>query len=653
MKKKISETEDRQKESRREIGQLIQKSYEVMTSHPDECIELAGKAKELSDKAGDRIGLGYALMHLGLGYFHKDELAKALEYYKQAEEIFEAAHDVYGLRSIYNNIGVVYHHWRDRDKALRYYQLNLDLEAELPNPRLNASIMSNIATIHTWARELDLAREWLHKSLAFARQANHPNGEALALNSMAHICFLEDRLDEAQELIERAIQLRRDTGDLIGEINSLESLADIYKKREDYPRALEVLETAMEKARQMDSKHAISHISLMLAELAKISGDDAARMQHLQTCLKHASAWQFRDLEINALRELAQLYEKKRRYKKALETYWRYQDQKNYLINEEKNRTIHQLRMQMEVSEKEHEMEMIRRSNLSLEKKNRLISRQKNKLEKAEKTLLELNRTLEQRVMEEVAKRRAQEEAMIQKSKLESLGRLSAGIAHEINQPLGMISLGIENLLHQIEKGVPNKEYLQKKTVYFTHNIDRIKTIIEHVRLFSRDQQDDNTSKTDMTEIVHNALSMITLQCKHENINIHFEHPPQAVYIVANPFRIEQVVLNLLSNARDAVLERFDIFNDQKSIRIDLAANRDCVLLEIRDNGAGMTEEIRQRVFEPFFTTKSQSKGTGLGLSICYGIINDLGGTLSCESVSGEGSTLRVELPNLFEVTQS
>jgi len=188
-------------------------------------------------------------------------------------------------------------------------------------------------------------------------------------------------------------------------------------------------------------------------------------MQHLQTCLKHASAWQFRDLEINALRELAQLYEKKRRYKKALETYWRYQDQKNYLINEEKNRTIHQLRMQMEVSEKEHEMEMIRRSNLSLEKKNRLISRQKNKLEKAEKTLLELNRTLEQRVMEEVAKRRAQEEAMIQKSKLESLGRLSAGIAHEINQPLGMISLGIENLLHQIEKGVPNKEYLQKKTV--------------------------------------------------------------------------------------------------------------------------------------------------------------------------------------------
>jgi signal transduction histidine kinase len=155
-----------------------------------------------------------------------------------------------------------------------------------------------------------------------------------------------------------------------------------------------------------------------------------------------------------------------------------------------------------------------------------------------------------------------------------------------------------------------------------------------------------------MTEIVQNALSMITLQCKHENINIHFDHPPQAVFIVANPFRMEQVVLNLLSNARDAVLERFDIFNDQKSIRICLAARRDKIVLEISDNGAGMTEEVRQRIFEPFFTTKSQSKGTGLGLSICYGIINDLGGTLSCESVSGEGSTLRVELPNLFEGTQ-
>jgi tetratricopeptide (TPR) repeat protein len=156
MKTKMREKEDRQKESRREIGQLIQKSFELMTSHPDECIELAGRAKELSEKAGDRIGLGYALMHIGLGYFHKDELAKALEYYKQAEDIFEAAHDVYGMRSVYNNIGVVYHQWRERDKALRYYQLNLDLEAQLPNPRLNASIMNNIATIHTWAREFDL-----------------------------------------------------------------------------------------------------------------------------------------------------------------------------------------------------------------------------------------------------------------------------------------------------------------------------------------------------------------------------------------------------------------------------------------------------------------------------------------------------------------
>lgn len=637
-----------QSRSRIEIGSLIKRAFEVVTSAPDECIELARKALELSNKSRDRLGLGHAFMHIGLGYYHKGDLAVALDYYKQAEEVFLTDRELYGLRSVYNNIGVVYHNWRDRDKALHYYQLNLDLEAELPNPRLNSSIMNNIATIHTWSNDFDLAREFVHKSLAYAKQANYPYGEALALNSLAHICIRENKLDDAEKLLEQSLELRNTIGDVSGMITCFEHLAGIHVQRGEHAKARKLLDLAMEKAVQMDSKQEISYLSLQLGELAKQDGDIILQKSYLKKCIELASANQYRDHEINALRELALVYEHEKRYKLALETYWRYQDQKNYVIDQDRNRNIQQLRMQMEVAEKEREMKLVRETNLRLEKKNRQISRQKSKLEKAETKLLELNRTLEQRVEEEVGKRRQQEQLVIQKSKLESLGRLSAGIAHEINQPLGMISLGIQNLLEQLDNGAPDKAYIAKKTAYFEENIDRIRRIIEHVRLFSREQQDDSSEKTDLIEIVQNALSMITLQCKNHNINISFDHPSQPVHIIANKYRVEQVVLNLLSNARDALEERFDQFNDQKRITISISLKAKWINLEIRDNGAGIKEDVVPHIFDPFFTTKSETKGTGLGLSICYGIINDLGGGIFCESSPSEGTTMRVELPNLF-----
>jgi len=290
-------------------------------------------------------------------------------------------------------------------------------------------------------------------------------------------------------------------------------------------------------------------------------------------------------------------------------------------------------------------MALIRKINLALEKKNKLISRQKNKLEKAEKALIEWNCTLETRVNDEIMKRQQQEQLVIQKSKLESLGRLAAGIAHEINQPLGMINIGIQNLFNKLSAGKVSKEYAAEKAEHFTQNIERIRRIIDHIRLFSRDQQSATPEPTDTRDIITNALSMLQAQCSEHNIKIIIHLPDLPLTVFGNKYRLEQVLLNLISNAKDAVEEKYDSFDDAKRITIRNFQTDQMISIEVEDNGSGICSEHLDRIFEPFFTTKSEGMGTGLGLSICYGIIHDMGGSITCRSEIGKGTVMSIALP--------
>jgi C4-dicarboxylate-specific signal transduction histidine kinase len=513
---------------------------------------------------------------------------------------------------------------------------------------LRINTLNNIGNIHYWAHDFESAHNCFLRALEEADKIDFPYGKSLSLASMGDLLIKQERVDEGLIFLKQAIELRKKTNNIHGLIHDLHSIAGAYMGNNDLQEAETCLEQARSLAKENNYKRLLASILLSYAELYKLRNEQENQIALLEECIGYATAENYRDTAANALRELAQAYEERRELKKALKSYWQYQEIKNYLIDENKNLSIHQLRMQMEVAEREREMALIRKTNLTLEKKNRQINRQQSKLEIADEKLRYWNSELEQRVREEVAKQQQQQQLLIQKSKLESLGRLAAGIAHEINQPLGMISLGIQNLLDQLETGILDIGYIEKKAHYFNENLNRIRKIIEHVRLFSRDQQDDTVAKTDLIEIVQNALSMISLQCKNQSILLDFEHPHRAVYILANKYRVEQVVLNLLSNAQDAIEERFDRFHDQKRIAIYLKSESGKIALRIRDNGVGISEELKQQIFDPFFSTKSENKGTGLGLSICYGIVNDLGGNIACESTLETGTTMTVEFPDLF-----
>jgi PAS domain S-box-containing protein len=267
----------------------------------------------------------------------------------------------------------------------------------------------------------------------------------------------------------------------------------------------------------------------------------------------------------------------------------------------------------------------------------------------AEMDLFELNSHLENRVMEEIKRVEQQQQLLVQKSKLESIGELSAGLAHEINQPLGGISMGLDNIQFKMLDKSLTDSYLKSKIETLFGDIERIRNIINHVRVFSRDQDKLVMETVDIKLVVDNALTMVRRQLLDQHVDVRTCLPDQDFYTLGNGYRLEQVLLNLLSNAKYAVEERARkaASSEQyvKLIMISLESEGEDNYILVEDNGTGIDEKIIPNIFNPFYTTKSEEKGTGLGLSISYGIIKEMKGTISVESEINKYTRIIIKLP--------
>jgi PAS domain S-box-containing protein len=280
------------------------------------------------------------------------------------------------------------------------------------------------------------------------------------------------------------------------------------------------------------------------------------------------------------------------------------------------------------------------------------IKKAKTALEEANKKIISINKNLEKRIHEALKKQESQSTLLIQKSKLESLGELSAGIAHEINQPLGIISLAFENLKVKITSGKLTPDYLNSKFESIYKNISRIREIIDHIRTFSREQDSFILDKVDVNKIVRRTLNLIGAQYRNHNIKIRLEVKEDLGFTVGSNFKLEQVILNLLSNAKYA-LEEKAIYMDEteyvKEILISTESTKKKIILKIEDNGEGIKSQYLARLFDPFFTTKPEGFGTGLGLSIVYGIVKDMRGDIIVNSKEKKFTKFTISFPRFPE----
>lgn len=248
---------------------------------------------------------------------------------------------------------------------------------------------------------------------------------------------------------------------------------------------------------------------------------------------------------------------------------------------------------------------------------------------------------------------------LYQHGRMISLSEMAAGVAHELNQPLNGISTFAEGLLIRIERGIKiDKKKIKSILKEILVQTERMSEIINHVRIFARDFESLPQQKITAKQIIQGCLKLVGTQLRDQQIDVSVKmHPPGLSFLV-NEYQLQQVLLNLIYNARDAVDEkekiakRENVYPDNNWYKkIEITAFREkngdqgFHVIEVRDNGIGIPEDKMGNLFQPFFTTKEPGKGTGLGLSTSYGIISEYGGIIEAESDHGEGAVFRVLLP--------
>jgi two-component system NtrC family sensor kinase len=225
-------------------------------------------------------------------------------------------------------------------------------------------------------------------------------------------------------------------------------------------------------------------------------------------------------------------------------------------------------------------------------------------------------------------------------ARLASLGRLAAGVAHEINNPLAIINekAGLIKDLITFRGEYQHDQRLEELIDSVLASVERCGAVTKQLLGFAR-QTDVRMSEFPVRKIIGDVLSFLEKEASYRNITLNLDVPDSLPALVSDRGKLQQIFLNLINNAFQAV-------NDGG--RIDIAAkvvDAEHVVVSVSDNGCGISEENRQKIFDPFFSTKKRSGGTGLGLSISHGLVQRLGGQIAVESELGKGTTFTVTLP--------
>jgi PAS domain S-box-containing protein len=252
------------------------------------------------------------------------------------------------------------------------------------------------------------------------------------------------------------------------------------------------------------------------------------------------------------------------------------------------------------------------------------------------------------RVHELVERHRTEEERnrlqqqLAQSQRLESIGTLASGVAHEINNPLNVVMNFAQLILD--DSGVSDSA--REFAVSIQKESDRMAKIVRNLLSFSRNDKEGH-SRADLATVIATTVELIQSSIRKDDIELVLDVPEGLPQVRCRSQQIQQVLMNLLTNARDAVNARFQVHPGPRRIRVSALQLEEVrhIRVTVEDNGGGVPEKIAGRLFDPFFTTKAKDQGTGLGLSISYGIMTEHKGRLWFDSEPGRGARFHFELP--------
>ena len=629
-----------------------------LTTDAEKAVNYAQLALSIAKEVNDKKGEATAYSNLGMGYYFLSEYEELLDYYKKSLSTYKSIGDQEGISTLattfyrlrnfqqsldnykrsllillseqdspkeqvvetYENIGNAYKNLGDYHLALESYTKGLDMLNDSTDDK--TILWGKIGEIYFNLEEYDSALEYF--ILLYDQKVLREDlpGISEVLNRMASTLYLKSDLVRSEKLFDEALQLQISLNDHLGASVSFMNLGKISKDRKQYLNAISNYNKSIKLAQVINNKSVL-------------------RTDYM---------------------ELSTLYMLQNNYKKAYEYQVLYSDISDFLSQEQKVEEFTNTLVVNDLEKKNQENAILQAKNenyrLRLEKEN--LSKWRMSFGFTILVILILvfiiyyryylkrveNMNLEHRINEALKKQEEQQQIIVHQSSLSSLGELAAGIAHEINQPIQNISLSAEGIKFELLEKQPDNAFLKQSINEIFEDIIRVREIVDHIRVFSSGQKESVYESFSVSDCVESAVSMIRRQYQNHNIELSLFLNHKIPQVVGNPHKVEQVVHNLLSNARDAVEERFGRESGfVKKISIKTGEEGQRVFIEVRDNGIGIPQDKKTDIFLPFITSKQLGKGTGLGLSISYSLVNEMKGRIEVQSRVMEGTSMKVVFP--------
>ena len=617
------------------VAALLAQAQAAIPDRPNEILALAQDALRLSEASGDRLGHASAMMYTGFGQYLLSDHEAALATLTRALAELEPLGDLNarslalgGLASVHGSMG----HYEEAQEAARE---NLRVACALGDREREGWVRVTLANHLLDLGQSEAAIQEGEASLHIFAELDDGNGQARAHAILGGALRQLGRLAEARAHVESALRLAREGGVLLTEARALDDLGRVTGAEGDHGAALELHRRALALRETVGNRQAEASSHLRIGEtlLALERPDEALASLHLAYEIAEAARAEPRAAEVD--RALAQAYEDCGDVGRALAHFKRFHERREALLDAQARSRIHTLQVRAEADRAIQEAEIARVRTDELGAAN----------DELEAALDELQQT---------------QRRMVQAEKLASLGRLSAGLAHEIQNPLNFVSnfadLNVDlasDLAAEVRSAnPPPPAELAEDLRTIAANARRVRdharradgivgSLLGHVRDVGGRRQ-----RARVETLLDGAAAPLLARAPDVSVERHY-HPDLGELEVV-PGSLQRAFVNLIQNAIQALRRRAETEVEGYTPRLTLSAEPYPGGVEIRvvDNGPGIPAPHCGLVFEPFFTTKPPGEGTGLGLSLAYDIVTEgHGGTLAVYSREGEGATFTVSLP--------
>jgi len=664
------------------VNALIELSGSYLRSDLELALKYANEAADLAKKLNFKRGQAYALKSAGMTYYYQGKYFETLDYWEPSLSIFQSINDKLGTANMLNNIGTISFNKGDDEKALTYYLESLKASEEINNKLRIVTALLNIGAVYfNKENTRDMALQYYLRALPLCEELGDTEAMGTLDVNIGEIYMSNGDLEAALNSFEKArdIYLNSENGNLA---YALYDIGRIYILKEDYAAANDVLQEAYNLAKKLNYQKEMSQILNAFADVYQKTGkynDAVSYNLESEKIAKDIGA----NYELkNAYESLAELYNIKSDYKNAFKFQNLYSAIKDTLYNAETDKKIQAMSFRFDLEKKQGEIELLEKDRQQKMQESRiqkllifsilgallsaiavsLILLRNNKNKQKSNALLERQK---KEIMEALEKLKETQTQLIQAEKMASLGELTAGIAHEIQNPLNFVNNFSEvsnELLDEMYEALDTekvdlddvkdiagllKQNLEKINTHGKRADSIVKGMLQHSRT-----NNGTKEPTDINALADEylRLSYHGLRAKDKSFNatLHtdFDNDLGKVSVVAQDFG--RVILNLITNAFYAVNEKAkqNIEGYQPTVSVSTERVGKQVVVKISDNGMGIPKQILGKIFQPFFTTKPTGEGTGLGLSLSYDIIKKgHGGELKVETTEGEGTVFNIYLP--------